>query len=165
MRLGNLYTLHYHNYVHFNPINFVPLIGEGRYFMVREANLFSVESGTYVANQPRSDIGSTIQKINLQELTCQYPTHILGPVLNRKSRLGANFYQISFKISLLCDKMLWHLQNHSISYLTDSQHQTISFIWFWVICGTVVLQCWIPVIPQSGQNYGNIILFLPCNSK
>ena len=88
-------------------------------------------------------VGCAMQKFDLWELTCQYP-HILDLVPNRKSRLGADFYQlivveICQNTCKSCDKMMQLLQNHSISHHTDSQCSLISFLWFWEICGSTAL--------------------------
>ena len=63
---------------------------------------------------------------------------------NRKGRLGANFYQLL--VVDICrntykshDKTLQLLQNHSVSHHTDSQRSLISFLWFWVICGSIAI--------------------------
>ena len=86
-----------------------------------------------------------MRKIDYRELTCQYP-HILSLVPNRKSRLGANFYQplVVESCRNTCtshDKMLQLriLQNHSFSHQTSSQHSSISFLWFRVICGSIAI--------------------------
>ena len=63
---------------------------------------------------------------------------------NRKSRLGANFYQplvaeIGRNTCTSRDKTLQLLQNHSVSRHTHSQHSSISFLWFRVICGSIAI--------------------------
>ena len=70
--------------------------------------------------------------------------HILGPVPNKKTRLAANFYQllvveICWNTCKSCDKILQLLQNHSVSYHTDSQCSLISFLYFHVICGSITI--------------------------
>ena len=70
--------------------------------------------------------------------------HILGPVPNRKSRLGANICQllvveICQNTCTSCDKMLQLLQNHSVFHHTDSQRSSTSFLWFQIICGSITI--------------------------
>ena len=67
--------------------------------------------------------------------------HLLIPVPNRKSRLGANFYQplvveICRNTCTSRGKTLQLLQNHSVSHHTHSHHSSISFLWFRAICGS-----------------------------
>ena len=63
---------------------------------------------------------------------------------NRKCRLGANFYQLLIveicqSTCKSCDKMLQLLQNHSVSHHTALKHSLISFLWFWIICGSIAI--------------------------
>ena len=98
-----------------------------------------------------------MRKIDLRELTANIP-HILSRVPNRKSRLGANFYQplvveICRNTCRSRDKTPKLLQNHSVSHHTHSQHSWISFLWFRVICGSIAMD----LIPYS---FAPLILFL-----
>ena len=57
--------------------------------------------------------------------------------------LGDNFYliiaEISWNICKSYDKMLQLLQNHSVCHNTDSQHSSVSYLLFQVICGSIVM--------------------------
>ena len=80
-------------------------------------------------------------KIRLSRINFNIP-HILGPVQNRKSRLGTNFYQ--FLVVEICQNtwkscIMWQNTTTSakpfyFSPYTNSQCSSINFLWFWVIC-------------------------------
>ena len=86
-----------------------------------------------------------MRKIDLRELTCQYPSHIsYARCQIEKNRLGADVYHLLVVeiCRITCksrDKTLQLLQNYSNSHHTDSQRALISFLWFQVICGSIAI--------------------------
>ena len=85
-------------------------------------------------------VGSSMQKINLWDITCQYPSQILGPVPNRKSRFGTDFYQLLVVEILKYLQITWQNTATSATPFYFSPYWFtifINFLWFQVIFGTI----------------------------